>query len=109
MRQRSPWLFFDIVYNLTPSGREHNRCLKILHGFTNKVHVATANSPVCRFMASKVVVGSISAALSCEPKVVGPLHLKYIHQLESKLHSNAEKSHLKKCLIDRISISASII
>lgn len=37
MRQRTPWLGYDIVYNLTPSGREHNRCLKILHGFTNKV------------------------------------------------------------------------
>ncbi|XP_078382587.1 cytochrome P450 4V2-like [Oculina patagonica] len=37
MRQRSPWLFPDIVYYFTPSGREHNRCLKILHGFTNKV------------------------------------------------------------------------
>lgn len=40
MRQRSPWLFPDIVYYFTPSGIEHNRCLKILHGFTNKVHVA---------------------------------------------------------------------
>ncbi|KAJ7382904.1 Cytochrome P450 4V2 [Desmophyllum pertusum] len=37
MRQRSPWLWPDIVYYLTPSGREHNQCLKILHGFTNKV------------------------------------------------------------------------
>lgn len=37
IRQRSPWLTYDIVYNLTPSGREHNRCLEILHGFTNKV------------------------------------------------------------------------
>lgn len=36
-RQRSPWLWPDIVYFLTPSGREHNHCLKILHGFTNKV------------------------------------------------------------------------
>ena len=37
IRQRSPWLTYDTVYNLTPSGREHNRCLEILHGFTNKV------------------------------------------------------------------------
>ncbi|XP_022784583.1 cytochrome P450 4V2-like [Stylophora pistillata] len=36
-RQRSPWLWPDIVYFLTPSGREHNHCLQILHGFTNKV------------------------------------------------------------------------
>lgn len=43
VRQRSPWLCYDMVYNLTPSGREHNRCLKILHGFTNKVHVAMYN------------------------------------------------------------------
>ena len=39
MRQRSPWLWPDIVYYLTPSGREHNQCLKILHGFTNKVGI----------------------------------------------------------------------
>lgn len=38
-RQRSPWLWPDIVYFLTPSGREHNHCLKILHGFTNKVRI----------------------------------------------------------------------
>ncbi|KAM7435005.1 Cytochrome P450 4V2 [Porites harrisoni] len=37
MRQRSPWLWNDILYSLSPSGREHKRCLKILHDFTNKV------------------------------------------------------------------------
>ncbi|XP_078382577.1 cytochrome P450 4C1-like isoform X1 [Oculina patagonica] len=37
MRQIKPWLWPDIVYRLTPSGRKHNRCLKILHDFTNKV------------------------------------------------------------------------
>ncbi|RMX53149.1 hypothetical protein pdam_00021920 [Pocillopora damicornis] len=36
-RQRSPWLWPDIVYFLTPSGREHNHCLNILHGFTNEI------------------------------------------------------------------------
>lgn len=36
-RQRSPWLWPDIIYFLTPSGREHNYCLQILHSFTNKV------------------------------------------------------------------------
>lgn len=38
-RQRSPWLWPDIIYFLTPSGREHNHCLQILHSFTNKVRV----------------------------------------------------------------------
>ncbi|CAH3155173.1 unnamed protein product [Porites lobata] len=37
MRQRSPWLWNDTLYALLSSGREHKRCLKILHDFTNKV------------------------------------------------------------------------
>ncbi|XP_073251504.1 cytochrome P450 4V2-like [Porites lutea] len=37
MRQRSPWLWNDTLYGLLPSGREHKRCLKILHDFTNEV------------------------------------------------------------------------
>ena len=37
MRQRSPWLWNDTLYGLLPSGREHKRCLKVLHDFTNKV------------------------------------------------------------------------
>ncbi|KAK2546756.1 Cytochrome P450 4V2 [Acropora cervicornis] len=36
-RQRSPWMWYDSLYNLTPSGREHSKCLKILHDFTNMV------------------------------------------------------------------------
>ena len=43
-RQRSPWLWNDVLYSLTPSGREHNKCLTILHDFTNKViklHILT--------------------------------------------------------------------
>ena len=37
LRQRSPWVWLDFMYSLTPSGREHDRCIKILHDFTNKV------------------------------------------------------------------------
>ncbi|KAM7435004.1 Cytochrome P450 4V2 [Porites harrisoni] len=36
-RQRSPWLWNDVIYSFTPSGREHDKCLRILHDFTNKV------------------------------------------------------------------------
>ena len=36
-RHRSPWLWNDVVYSWTPSGREHDKCLQIIHGFTNKV------------------------------------------------------------------------
>ncbi|XP_015750892.1 PREDICTED: cytochrome P450 4C1-like [Acropora digitifera] len=36
-RQKSPWLWNDVVYNLTPSGREHSKCLDILHDFTHMV------------------------------------------------------------------------
>lgn len=36
-RHRSPWLWNDVLYSWTPSGREHDECLQIIHGFTNKV------------------------------------------------------------------------
>lgn len=38
MRGRSPWLWPDVIYNLSPAGREFNKCLSILHGFTDKVY-----------------------------------------------------------------------
>ena len=44
MRQRSPWLWNDTLYGLLPSGREHKRCLKILHDFTNKVITINNNN-----------------------------------------------------------------
>ncbi|KAJ7362172.1 hypothetical protein OS493_013266 [Desmophyllum pertusum] len=37
MRWRSPLMWSDTVYNCTSSGREMNSCLKIVHGFTDKV------------------------------------------------------------------------
>lgn len=36
-RQLRPWLHPDICWDLSPSGREEARNLKILHGFTKKV------------------------------------------------------------------------
>ncbi|CAF1176401.1 unnamed protein product [Adineta steineri] len=36
-RQRMPWMWPDFVFNLLPEGREHNRCLNIVHQFTKKV------------------------------------------------------------------------
>ena len=44
MRQRSPWLWNDTLYGFLPSGREHKRCLKILHDFTNKVITINNNN-----------------------------------------------------------------
>ena len=44
MRQRSPWLWNDTLYSLLPSGREHKRCLKILHDFTNEVITINNNN-----------------------------------------------------------------
>ena len=38
-RQKAPWLWFDVVYDLTSSGKKHRSALGILHGFTNKVNV----------------------------------------------------------------------
>ncbi|KAF1514401.1 Cytochrome P450 4V2, partial [Eudyptula albosignata] len=36
-RQKSPWLWPDLVYMLFKEGREHERNLKILHNFTDTV------------------------------------------------------------------------
>lgn len=36
-RQKSPWLWHDLVYILFKEGREHERNLKILHNFTDTV------------------------------------------------------------------------
>lgn len=36
-RQKSPWLWPDMIYNITSSGRKHRKNLNILHGFTNEV------------------------------------------------------------------------
>ena len=44
MRQRSPWLWNDTLYGILPSGREHKRCLKVLHDFTNKVITINNNN-----------------------------------------------------------------
>ena len=44
MRQRSPWLWNDTLYGLLPSGREHKKCLKVLHDFTNKVITINNNN-----------------------------------------------------------------
>ena len=38
IRGRSPWLWPDIIYNMSSYSREFSNCLKILHGFTNKVN-----------------------------------------------------------------------
>ena len=32
-----PWQWSSWLYNLTPSGRAFNKCLDVLHGFTNGV------------------------------------------------------------------------
>ncbi|XP_078382584.1 cytochrome P450 4c3-like isoform X2 [Oculina patagonica] len=37
IRYRSPWLWSDTLFSLTSPGREMNKCLEIVHGFTNKV------------------------------------------------------------------------
>ncbi|XP_011637635.1 cytochrome P450 4C1-like isoform X1 [Pogonomyrmex barbatus] len=32
-----PWLYFNVIFALTPMGRRQAKCLKILHGFTEKI------------------------------------------------------------------------
>ena len=32
-----PWLSIELLFKLTKFGRRHDQCIKILHGFTNKV------------------------------------------------------------------------
>ncbi|KAL6259145.1 hypothetical protein P5V15_009067 [Pogonomyrmex californicus] len=36
-RLMRPWLAFDSIFALTPMGRKQAKCLKILHGFTEKI------------------------------------------------------------------------
>lgn len=36
-RTTKPWLANDYIFPLTPTGREHDRLLTILHGFINDV------------------------------------------------------------------------
>lgn len=36
-RMRQPWIWWDRLFNVLPIGREHKKCLNILHGFTDKV------------------------------------------------------------------------
>uniref|UniRef100_A0A452H4Q1 Uncharacterized protein n=1 Tax=Gopherus agassizii TaxID=38772 RepID=A0A452H4Q1_9SAUR len=36
-RQKSPWLWSNLMYPMFQEGREHNRSLKILHSFTDNV------------------------------------------------------------------------
>ncbi|XP_050392897.1 cytochrome P450 4V2 [Patella vulgata] len=36
-RMKQPWHWPDILYNLIGPGKEHDKCLQILHGFTEKV------------------------------------------------------------------------
>ncbi len=36
-RSLRPWLDSDLLFNLSALGRENQRCVKILHDFTNQV------------------------------------------------------------------------
>ncbi|XP_071808402.1 cytochrome P450 4V2-like [Asterias amurensis] len=36
-RQKYPWYWFDGLYSVLPSGKEHARCLKVLHDATSSV------------------------------------------------------------------------
>ena len=75
-RQRSPWLWYDALYYLMPSGREHSKCLKILHDFTNKVSTIP-NSVALNFFKQEVPVweGQGSSCLTVEQTrdFVGPI------------------------------------
>lgn len=37
LRQRSPWLWPQFLFNLIGPGKDYDRCLSVLHGFTEKV------------------------------------------------------------------------
>ncbi|GLG92377.1 Cytochrome P450 4C1 [Gryllus bimaculatus] len=37
LRMMKPWLFFDWIYWLTPSGRQYKKCLPILHNTTDRM------------------------------------------------------------------------
>lgn len=37
LRGVQPWLMSDFVFNLSPMGRENQKCVETLHKFTNQV------------------------------------------------------------------------
>ncbi|XP_020297746.1 cytochrome P450 4C1-like isoform X2 [Pseudomyrmex gracilis] len=37
-RVLSPWLYVNLMFTLSPTGRNQAKTLKTLHGFTEKVH-----------------------------------------------------------------------
>lgn len=37
-RYLTPWLWSDVIYRISPSGREYFRHLKVAHEFTRKVN-----------------------------------------------------------------------
>lgn len=39
-RQRSPWLWPDLVFKATQRGKEHDECLKVIHGIISNVGAA---------------------------------------------------------------------
>ena len=53
-RQRSPWLWPDVVYYLFGEGRLHDKTLKILHSFTSQVsNGASGCSPFAHYIKVK--------------------------------------------------------
>jgi hypothetical protein len=36
-RMFRPWLHPDFIFKLSAMGKRHDECLKVVHGFTNKV------------------------------------------------------------------------
>ena len=43
-RPRMPWLWSNLISNVFPEDREHERCLKIIHQLTKRVIQNRANA-----------------------------------------------------------------
>lgn len=61
-----PWMWPELMFKLLPEGREHDRCLNIIHQFTRKVIEDRAQA----FRASEIR-GKRSAFLG---KFFHPIH-----------------------------------
>nr|CAD7569267.1 unnamed protein product [Timema californicum] len=67
-RQTHVWLWRPFTFGLSPSGREHNKCVKVVHNFTEKVvllaeviasscHVGPSSFPAGRGSSPEQTVG----------------------------------------------------
>nr|CAD7427359.1 unnamed protein product [Timema monikensis] len=82
-RQTHVWLWRPFTFGLSPSGREHNKCVKVVHNFTEKVRKRLFKERVLTWkrtmeiayameQASESAVEASHGHLNTEPEEVSP-------------------------------------